>query len=118
MAGEPQGRPLRVRVAALFCFEFFLRELLAFRTDTNWAGSRPYAWALGYMAFLCLHFGVDSPELVSPDLLVAALVYIASGMLLRLAGGRMSPSSAGLFGILLGVGYLVRLRCCHLQPSQ
>ena len=96
-------------MAALFCFEFFWRELLASRNDETWAGcSGPYAWVLGYVAFLGVHFGVDSLELVTPDLLVAALVCMASGMMLRFAGGRISTASAGLFGILLGVGYLAK----------
>jgi hypothetical protein len=96
-------------VATLFCFEFFWRELLAYRNDKTWTGaSEPYVWVLGYLAFLGIHFGVDSVEQVTPDLLVAALVYVASGMMLRFAGGRMGTASAGLFGVELGVGYLAK----------
>jgi hypothetical protein len=105
-----------ILVAALFCFEFFWRELLAWRGDNAWAGSsRLYAWILGYLLFAYVHFVVTpilipTPDLmlVTPDLIVAALVYLASGMILRFATGRMCTVSAGLFGGLLGVGYLAK----------
>jgi len=96
-------------VATLFCFEFFLRELLAWKGDNAWMGaSRPYAWALGYLLFSCILFGAGMLALVSPDLLVTALVLVASGMMLRFASGRMGTTQAALMGAVLGVGYLAK----------
>ena len=98
-----------ISMVALFCFESFWRELLEYRDDKAWTGSsRPYAWALGYLLFVCVQFGTDALELVTPDLLVAALVYGTSAMMLRFAAGRLNIASAGLLGLLLGVGYLAK----------
>jgi hypothetical protein len=98
-----------ILLAALFCFEFFWRELLAWREDKNRGGeSEPYAWALGYLLFAYVHFVFHPLELVTPDLIVAALVYLASGWMLRFAAGRMSTAYAGLLGVVLGVGCLAK----------
>jgi hypothetical protein len=96
-------------LATLFCFEFFWRELLRSRSDNAWEGvSRMYAWILGYQLFACVIFGADALALATPDLLVAALVLVVSGMMLRFRAGRMNTAVAGLFGVVLGVGYLAK----------
>ena len=98
-----------ILLAALFCFEFFWRELLAWREDKSRGGeSGPFVWALGYLLFAYVHFVFHPLELVTPDLAVAALVYLASGWMLRFAAGRMSAAYAGLLGVVLGVGYLAK----------
>jgi hypothetical protein len=70
--------------------------------------SGAYAWILGYLLFACIHFGAGMLALVSPDLLVAAVVLVASGMLLRFASGRMATMQAALMGVVLGIGYLAK----------
>jgi 4-amino-4-deoxy-L-arabinose transferase-like glycosyltransferase len=98
-----------ILIATLFCFEFFWRELLAQRGENAFdAKSLRYAWAIGYFLFAYMHFVFHELASVSPDLLVAAVVYFASGMMLRFAGGRMSTVSAAWFGVLLGIGYLAK----------
>jgi len=98
-----------ILLATLFCFEFFWGELLASAGGEAWVGaSQVYAWVLGYLAFAWVHFSTGAITMVTPDLLVAALVYLTSGMMLRFAGGRMGAASAVPFGILLGVGYLAK----------
>jgi hypothetical protein len=98
-----------ILLATLFCFEFFWRELLAWREDKDWLGaSGPYAWALGYLLFAYVHFVFHPLAFVTPDLMVAAFVYLASGMMLRFAAGRASTAYAGLLGVVLGIGYLAK----------
>ena len=98
-----------ILLAALFCFEFFWRELLAWREDKTIGGeSEPFVWALGYLLFAYMHFVFHPLAIVTPDLAVAALVYLASGWMLRFAAGRMSAACAGLLGVLLGLGYLAK----------
>lgn len=100
---------LAVFAVALFCFEFFWQELLRSRGDDAWESrSLIYAWILGYLSFACILFGADVLALVTPDLIVAALVLAESGMMLRFAAGRMGAASAGLLGVLLGLGYLAK----------
>ena len=58
-----------ILLAALFCFEFFWRELLAWREDKNrGVESEPFVWALGYLLFAYVHFVFHPLELVTPDL--------------------------------------------------
>jgi hypothetical protein len=98
-----------ILVAALFCFEFFWRELLASKGNSIWVGAlQPHAWVLGYLLFAYIHLGVHRLLLVTPDLLVDALVYIASGLMLRFARGGMGMASAILLGVILGAGYLAK----------
>ena len=96
-------------IAALFCFEFFWRELLASKGGKAWAGgAQIYAWVLGYLLFAYVHLVIHWLALVTPDLLVAALLYVTSGMMLRFRSGRMGATSAILLGVALGVGYLAK----------
>jgi hypothetical protein len=83
--------------------------LLSSQVNKAWAGPLlPCAWVLGYLLFAYVQLGVHRLLLVTPDLLVAALVYLASGMMLRFARGRMSAASAVLLGVILGAGYLAK----------
>jgi hypothetical protein len=98
-----------ILVATLFCFEFFWRELLASKHNTTWSGLLlPYAWVLGYLLFAYIHLRVHRLYAVTPDLLVAALVYLALGMMLRFARVGMGMASAILLGVILGAGYLAK----------
>jgi hypothetical protein len=98
-----------ILVATLFCFEFFWRELLASKANSSWAGPMlTRAWVLGYLLFAYIQLGVHWLWLVTPDLLVAALVYLALGMMLRFVRGGMGMASAILLGVILGAGYLAK----------
>jgi hypothetical protein len=98
-----------ILVATLFCFEFFWRELLTFKDGESWMGPHSaHAWVLGYLLFAYVHLAVHRLLLVTPDLLVSALVYLAFGLMLRYAGGRLSTSAAFLLGAILGLGYLAK----------
>jgi hypothetical protein len=104
-------------MAALFSFEFFWRVLLESRTGEIWTGaSRRYAWILGYSMFGIFYFGcelkqflgVDELATVTPDLLVAALGYLAFGLVLRFSAGRLGVGSSCMIGVTLGVAYLAK----------
>jgi hypothetical protein len=96
-------------LAALLCFEFFWRELMIARGEGVWLGaSRQYAWALGYLLFMCFYLGSRVLEYVNPDLLVSALVYLVFGLMLRFNAGRASTPAAALLGVALGIGYLTK----------
>src|SRR5581483_3394203 len=78
-------------VAALGCFDFCWRAWLEDQLARTAAASRrdsislpPWALlALGYTLFTWSAVSLISLQLVSPDLLVAALVYLAAGLMLR-----------------------------------
>lgn len=98
-----------VFLVTLICFEFFWRELLAVGKENARAGaSRFYKWTLGYLLFICMYLGSRELEGVGADLLVATLVYLVFGMMLRFSAGRAGTLTAALLGVTLGVGYLAK----------
>jgi len=96
-------------LALLFCFEFFWRQLLAARGEEFWVGrTHPYVWVLGYLIFICIYLGSRELEHVSPDLLVAAWMFLVFGLMLRFFSGRAGTLDALLLGSTLGAGYLTK----------
>jgi hypothetical protein len=102
-------------LAAMASYEFFWRSMLESRIGNAWTGaSRLYAWILGYLLFAILFFGSAFGELLggdelgvlSPDLLVAALAFLAFGFVLRFSAGRLGVGSSCVLGVTLGVAYL------------
>src|SRR6266851_2069698 len=88
---------------ALGAFTFLLREILTSRTALP-------AWAViavGYASFLFFIMQCIPLGLVTPDLLVAALVFAICGVILRMRLEPMRRYSA-LLGGLLGLGYLAK----------
>lgn len=98
-----------VFLMALSCFEYFWRELLAFRDKEAKAGvSHRYGWVLGYLLFASLLFKIRILSSVGPDLIVVALICLISGMILRFSSRRISVRSAAFLGTALGIGYLAK----------
>jgi hypothetical protein len=99
---------------ATLCFEFFWRQLTQrYYGDSPGAGASvrfpPALWfAFGYSLFIWSSLNLIEMWAVTPDMCVAALVYLAAGMLLRLNRGEASASTAVLLGIVLGAGYLAK----------
>jgi hypothetical protein len=106
---------LLIFIGALASFEFFLRAFINFHGRTGGtpesAGSLPeWAWCvLGYSLFIWTALiMIEAGTMVSPDLCVAALVYLAAGLLLRMRSGIASWRTFVLFGAVLGFGYLAK----------
>jgi hypothetical protein len=103
-------------VAALAGFEFFMRELSL--DGGHGAGglhsegvSRFPEWLwriIGYTLFIWLTLTMIPFELTCPDMLVACIVYIASGLLLRIRRGRAGKRGFALLGLVLALGYLAK----------
>jgi hypothetical protein len=98
---------------AFACFDFFLGSLLADRAVND--GESPSRqlprwlfFALGYLAFARLALSMITLERVSPDMLMAAFLFLACGLLLRLRAGPASIRPYVLLGAILGVGYLAK----------
>lgn len=103
-------------LAAMSCFHYFLKGLMLYhkKRSTN-EGSGRYAtfpdwgWvSLGYAQFawssICL-MGVSAD---TPDMCVAAIVYLATGHLLRIGLGAHRLRTFVSFGLALGLGYLAK----------
>jgi hypothetical protein len=115
---------LVIFLGAVLSFDFFLRQLIDHerRTEGAWPA---WAWILlGYGLFAWSSLGMLNVRLVSPDMLVAATVYLAAGILLRLASqGHAAPRAVVVgLGVVLGFGCLAKgamlpLACVFLLAS-
>lgn len=103
-----------IYLGALVCFEFFWRQLRQYQqgrtaesphqfTFPDWAW-----WGLGYSLFIWTSLALIEIWAVTPDMLMAALVYVAAGLLIRLHQGHAHWRSFVLLGIVLGLGYLAK----------
>ncbi|HET8945399.1 MAG TPA: hypothetical protein VFQ07_00305 [Candidatus Polarisedimenticolia bacterium] len=107
---------LLIYAAALLCFDFFLRALMEDRRNgpegnRDAEGTPLPAWAwwvLGYGIFTWTSLQLITLRLVSPDLAVSAIVYLAAGILLRQRGRPARWSAFVRLGLVLGTGYLIK----------
>ncbi|HYH84276.1 MAG TPA: hypothetical protein VEX60_02270 [Pyrinomonadaceae bacterium] len=105
-----------VYLCALVCFDFFLREVIrgqrARRDGDEGEGPNPSAsprmlLLLGYAIFIWASFVLIRPAYVTPDMCVAALVYLAAGLVLRIRRDAR-PHLFALLGLVLGFSYLAK----------
>jgi hypothetical protein len=105
-----------IYLLTLGCFHFFLMQLIRYhqfrydKTSGNCDVSFPeWAWiALGYSLFLHSSLNMMSLSDVTPDMCVAAFVYLASGMLLRIRRGKINYLAFAFLGVVLGFAYLAK----------
>jgi hypothetical protein len=101
-----------IYVVALFCFEFFWREMTSQRSRTtgeSWMTFHPAGWLiLGYSLFIWSSLNLIEMWAVTPDMTVAAVVYVAGGLFLRLTGPDATARTPLALGAVLGVGYYAK----------
>ena len=93
---------------AAAAFEFFLRSLLTVCRDT--LRSLP-AWFLqiaGCVIFLWTSLYLITVRVASPDMLLAVFVFLATGILVRIASGSVGWPHFVALGAALGVGYIAK----------
>ena len=102
-------------VFALICFDVFLRTFLERQAHTQGMAAEPeialpkWAWVLiGYSAFVVSSVLLITISFVSGDLVVAATIYLASALILRIHGRKGTSGTFALLGLVLGVGYLAK----------
>jgi hypothetical protein len=103
-------------VATFWCFHFFLVELVNSKrlrayeaadqdilTFPSWASI-----ALGYALFIWFSLDWISIRIVTPDMGVSAVVFLASGLVLRMQTRGQNWGDVILLGVVLGCGYLIK----------
>lgn len=101
---------LLVFISALCAYLFLLKET-RHAADGHGALSAlpPWMWtAIGHTLFIWTTVTLISVHSDTPDLCVAALVYAAAGLLLRIRRGAPAFSNAALLGLALGAAYLAK----------
>jgi hypothetical protein len=118
-------------VFAFFCFEVFLKQLIRSRHTAFCAPRDDEAlpgwalWMLGDSLFIYLSLLFIHIEALTPDLCVAALVFLTSAFLLRIRSGKGGWAAYPTLGAILGIGYFAKavmfpmtfvfLTCCVLS---
>ena len=101
-----------IYIIALICFERFWLELGRWRQTklTEDDVSLPeWLWlALGYSLFVYAALNLIRVWSVTPDMLVAAVVYLAAAQVVRIRMGRATWRTFAWLGTVLGVGYLAK----------
>ena len=99
---------------ALLSFEFFWRQLTRSyfappAGEGEAARFPPAVWlAIGYSLFIWVSLNLIAVWAVTPDMCVAALLYLAAGYLLKSAAPDAPRSAAWLLGLTLGLAYLAK----------
>jgi hypothetical protein len=96
-----------IYLLALVSFDLFLREFIKARTRDQDAALPEYLWlTIGYLLFISSSLLLITLGVVSPDMCVAACVYLAAALLLRIRANPQRKTDFILLGVVLGVGYL------------
>ncbi len=105
-----------IYLAALVCFEFFLTTFITQRrqrslqllNDGQMGLPESAWWLLGYSLFLCSSLLLIGADLVTPDMCVAAFVYLASALVLKIRAGSTGHRTFVALGLVLGFAYLAK----------
>ncbi len=104
-----------IYMGTLACFEFFWRQLARYRsgegraTGQDGLGFPEWAWwSVGYCLFIWTALHMVELWAVTPDMGVAAFVYLAAGVIVRIRLEHPRWGSFALLGVVLGLGYLTK----------
>jgi 4-amino-4-deoxy-L-arabinose transferase-like glycosyltransferase len=107
-----------IYAVALACFSFFLQAFIHYleetdaRPDESSGGLlRPPVWAFyvfGYSAFVVSSLFLITISFASGDMAVAAIIYFASALLLKIRGGHAGWLTFAALGLALGIGYYAK----------
>ncbi len=102
-----------IYVAAMACLEFFLKEFIANLHQEKTAGSRPFpAWfwyVLAYPVAIFTSIAWVLARYSGADMAVAAFVFLAQGIIMRVYNRGFTLPRAMALGIVLGLAYLSKL---------
>jgi hypothetical protein len=98
-----------IGLGALLTFSFFIYEWFQFSAAKakNESDLRPRV-ALAYAFFVLGTLQMIGIRTISPDLLVAALVFLVAGLAFRLAGGHGKYTDAACLGVVLAASCFVK----------
>jgi hypothetical protein len=105
-----------VYLGMLGCFHFFVSEVICLHRAKMAKCSRPQSvllpeWVVGVVAYtLCIWISLDwlGIAYAPADMCVAAFVYVAAGLLVRMRSASRNGWTYILFGVVLGGGYLAK----------
>lgn len=101
---------LLIYIGALASFEFMWRTVRTYRLPAGEANTLEMPewlwWTLGYLLFIWISLSLIEIWSVTPDMLMAALIFLAAGLIAQIRGGFGGARTFLLLGLVLGLGYL------------
>jgi len=99
-------------LCAMGSFQFFLRELIALRRETE-SGEElkvpVWVWmVIGNTLFLGSSLALIGVSETNPDMILAAFFYLTCGFLIRIERGVVTPFTCPALGLVLALGYLTK----------
>lgn len=102
---------------ALVCFEFMWRNVRGANSGTeSHRLSEPLWWTLGYLLFIWTTLSLIQMWAVTPDMLMAGLVFLAAGLIARIRAGDDRLRLFLSLGLILGLGYLSKTFMFSVAP--
>jgi hypothetical protein len=101
-----------IYLGAMVCFEFMWGKLGNNKSSENQNGSLSLptwaCWAIGYSLFIWTSLSMIQIWAVTPDMLAAALLYLAAGLIIEIRNGSRQWHTYLILGLVLGLGYLAK----------
>jgi hypothetical protein len=92
---------------ALSSFEFMWKRVRTYETSKeSYALPDSWWWTLGYLLFIWISLGLIEIWSVTPDMLMAVFVFLATGLIVQIRAGEGSRWNFLSLGLILGLGYL------------
>ena len=91
---------------ALTSFEFMWDNVRGTHQLEDQRLSDPWWWTLGYLLFIWTSLSLIQLWAVTPDMLMAGLVYLAAGLIAKIRAGDDKHRIFLSLGLILGLGYL------------
>jgi 4-amino-4-deoxy-L-arabinose transferase-like glycosyltransferase len=99
-----------IYLGAMVSFEFMwgkLRNTKSSEDQNEWLSLPSWAWwALGYSLFIWTSLSMIQIWAVTPDMLMAALLFLAAGLFIEIRKGSSQWRTFFFLGLVLGLGYL------------
>jgi 4-amino-4-deoxy-L-arabinose transferase-like glycosyltransferase len=106
-----------IYLAALISFEFMWGKVrsIPIKADIHLI-SEPLWWTLGYLLFIWTSLSLIQIWSVTPDMLMAAFVFLAAGIISQIRSGDNNIRLFLSLGLILGLGYLAKTFMFSIAP--
>jgi hypothetical protein len=96
-----------IYLIALSSFEFMWKNVRTYENSSEWyAMPDSWWWTLGYLLFIWISLSLIQLWSITPDMLMAGLVFLAAGLLAKIRVGDDKHRIFLGLGLILGLGYL------------
>jgi hypothetical protein len=96
-----------IYLGALSGFEFMWKRVRTYEaSNESYAIPDSWWWTLGYLLFIWITLSLIQLWAVTPDMLMAGLVFLAAGLISKIRSGANKDHLFLSLGVILGLGYL------------